>query len=248
MSLGFEQAGFDIVSAVEIDPVHAAAHHYNFPNCTLIPHSVTGLTGDSIREKAGLGDAQIDLVCGGAPCQGFSLIGKRVIDDPRNLLVRDFVRLVKELDARSFVFENVKGLTVGKHKKFLKELIQEFTKAGYDVLIEPMVLNAAHYGVPQHRERLFLLGVKKGQTLPSYPLAITRKPKDPEENGIPCVATAIDAIGDLPNAESFSTLNDKDSVTTSQWGPLSSYGKEMRCFDDSAWHNGYERIWQPETG
>ncbi len=130
MSLGFEQAGFDVKAAVEIDPVHAAAHKFNFPDCTVIPQSVTHLAGADIREKAGLGDAKVDVVFGGAPCQGFSLIGQRALDDPRNSLVKDFVRIVDELEASYFVFENVKGLTVGKHRKFLLELIAEFEGLG----------------------------------------------------------------------------------------------------------------------
>ncbi|WP_207233569.1 DNA cytosine methyltransferase [Salinicola tamaricis] len=87
MSLGFEQAGFDIAAAVEIDPIHCATHEYNFPYSKAICASVVDLTGDDVRQKAGIGDREIDVVFGGAPCQGFSLIGKRVLDDPRNELL-----------------------------------------------------------------------------------------------------------------------------------------------------------------
>jgi len=122
MSLGFEQAGFDVVAAVEIDPVHCATHEFNFPHCKVLPKSVVGLTGAEIRIAAGIGTRQVDVVFGGAPCQGFSMIGQRILEDPRNALVRDFLRLVAELDAKHFVFENVKGLTLGKHRQFLDEL------------------------------------------------------------------------------------------------------------------------------
>ncbi len=94
LSLGFEQAGFDVVAAVEIDPVHASAHKFNFPECAVIPHSVVGLGGAEVRDRAGIGSQRVDVVFGGAPCQGFSLIGQRALDDPRNCLVREFVRLV----------------------------------------------------------------------------------------------------------------------------------------------------------
>ena len=110
LSLGFEQAGFEVVAAVEVDPIHAAIHEFNFPHCVVLPQSVADLTGKKIREAAKIGDRGIDIVFGGAPCQGFSLIGQRAFDDPRNQLVKDFVRLVKELDASYFLFENVKGL------------------------------------------------------------------------------------------------------------------------------------------
>ncbi len=123
---------------------------------------VTQLNGDDIRRSAGIG-GKIHVVCGGAPCQGFSMIGKRVLDDPRNSLVRDYVRIVSELNADYFVFENVRGLTVGDHRKFLEELIGEFEACGYEVRLPWLVLNAVSYGVPQDRKRLFLLGAKKGK-------------------------------------------------------------------------------------
>src|SRR3954462_15616934 len=104
MSLGFEQAGFDVVAAVEIDPVHCAVHKFNFPHCAVIPTSVSELSGAEIRWAAGIGLRPVDVVFGGAPCQGFSLIGHRILDDPRNSLVSDFVRLVAELRASYFVF------------------------------------------------------------------------------------------------------------------------------------------------
>ncbi len=77
LSLGFEQAGFDIAAAVEIDPIHCAVHEFNFPESTAICASVVDLTGDAIRRRAGIGDRDIDVVFGGAPCQGFSLIASR---------------------------------------------------------------------------------------------------------------------------------------------------------------------------
>ena len=97
LSLGFEQAGFDVVASVEIDPIHCAVHEYNFPYSTTICADVKNLSGADIRTKAKLGDRDIDVVVGGAPCQGFSLIGKRSFDDPRNQLISHYVRLVGEL-------------------------------------------------------------------------------------------------------------------------------------------------------
>ena len=110
---------------------------------------MTEVTGDEIRRKSGIGDKSVDAVFGGAPCQGFSLIGQRALDDPHNTLVQDFVRIARELDATYFVFENVKGLTVGRHRKFLFELIKEFEQIGCDVQRDWRVLNAADYGAPQ---------------------------------------------------------------------------------------------------
>lgn len=249
MSLGFEQAGFDIAAAVEIDPVHAAAHEFNFPRTAVLPKSVEGLPAAEIRKAAGIGDRPVDCVFGGAPCQGFSLIGHRILDDPRNSLVQEFVRIVAELGARSFVFENVKGLTVGKHRAFLDELAEAFDQKGYDVLLPWKVLNAAHFGTPQYRERLILIGVKKGELLPQYPEPITAVAGRVARNGtsgLEVGPSCKDALADLPNAEEFSTLRDSDQVRTKRFGKPSAYAAEMRIRTNDAWHFGYVREWEPD--
>lgn len=244
MSLGFEQAGFDVAAAVEIDPIHSCIHKFNFPQCVVIPQSVKEVTGAQIRSLAGI-TRKVDVVFGGAPCQGFSMIGKRVLDDPRNSLVRDFVRIVCELDADYFVFENVKGLTVGSHRKFLEELIEEFESKGYRVRMPWAVLNAVTYGVPQDRKRLFLLGAKKNRKVPFYPLPTTSHPSRPAEVGLTRGPTCFDALSDLPDADRFKTLISTDEVSTTGWGEPSPYASEMRCLDDAAWHLGVPRIWDP---
>jgi DNA (cytosine-5)-methyltransferase 1 len=114
---------------------------------------------------------------------------------------------VVELKASYFVFENVRGLTVGAHKKFLEEIIGEFGKNGYRVLEDYQVLNAAHHGVPQNRQRLFLLGARRGFPLPEYPEATHEAPK--KENGhagslfLRSTPTVWDALRDLPEADDY---------------------------------------------
>ena len=246
LSLGFEQAGFDVAAAVDIDPVHCAVHKFNFPGTAIIPRSVVGLTASEIREFAGIGDRNVDCVFGGAPCQGFSLIGHRAFDDPRNELAREFVRIVAELGARTFVFENVKGLTVGKHKTFLKELIEEFHQASYDVLVPFRVLNAGHYGTPQSRERLILMGALKGQKLPAYPAPLTNiAGKSESYPDLPLGPTCKNALNDLPNADEFSALLSTDEVQTNNFGTPSTYAMALRGQTNDAWHLGYTRDWNP---
>lgn len=244
MSLGFEQAGFDIAAAVEVDPVHCAVHKFNFPKTTIIPQSVESLSGKDIRTLAGIGNREIDCVFGGAPCQGFSLIGQRALNDPRNKLVAEFVRIVTELNAKTFVFENVKGLTLGKHRHFLDQIVSAFLAAGYETQLPWKVLNAANYQVPQNRQRLFLIGAKKGAILPGYP--------EPSSNqigirhqisGLPVGPTVADALDDLPNADRYQTLLTTDSVKTTAYQEASGYAQEMRCLTNNAWHFGYTRAW-----
>lgn len=248
LSLGFEQAGFDIAAAVEIDPVHCAVHKYNFPNTAIIPLSVEALSAKKIRDVAGIGDQLIDCVFGGAPCQGFSLIGHRALDDPRNKLVLEFVRIVAELKARTFVFENVKGLTAGKHKTFLEELVAAFDAAGYTVRVPWKILNAGHYGVPQFRERLILLGCRKGETLPDYPEPITNLAGRKQINSeLPFGPSCADALGDLPDANRFQTLLHSDSVKTTAFGKPSQYARSLRCTERDFWYCGYIREWNPKV-
>lgn len=214
LSLGFEQAGFDVAAAVEIDPIHCSTHEYNFPNSKAICASVVDLSGDQIRAAAGLDARDIDVVFGGAPCQGFSMMGKRALDDPRNQLVFHYVRLVKELNPKYCVFENVKGLTVGKHKQFLSEIMGALEEAGYDVLADYKVLNAADYGVPQDRRRLFLIGARRDQVLPNYPT--------PTKS-----VTVAEAISDLPNADDFEQLETSDNVQLS-FTTTAPYAQRLR--------------------
>jgi len=231
MSLGFEQAGFDVAAAVEYDPIHGAIHEFNFPACTTICRSVADIDARYIRGNSRIGDAPVDVVFGGAPCQGFSMIGKRAIDDPRNSLVNHFVRLVVDLRANYFVFENVRGLTIGEHKNFLREIIEEFNANGYRVVEEYRVLNAAHFGVPQNRQRLFLLGARKGRPLPKYPV----ETHEPESKGkgrssnlfLRKTPTVLDALRDLPEADDFEELLERDWVR-SRFKAASTYAAPLR--------------------
>ncbi|MBG7619023.1 DNA cytosine methyltransferase [Herbaspirillum sp. AP02] len=229
LSLGFEQAGFDIAAAIEIDPIHCATHEYNFPKTKVICASVVDLSGDQIRERSGIAEKDIDVVFGGAPCQGFSMIGKRALDDQRNQLVFHFVRLVKELRPKYCVFENVKGLTLGKHSQFLTELVDALGDAGYDIQLPYKVLNAANFGVPQSRERLFLLGARRDQKLPQYPNNVDEK------------VSVRDAIADLPDANQFKDLQENDS-TELQWATESDYALRLRGMLDDADDFSHKRI------
>ncbi len=233
MSLGFEQAGFDVAAAVEYDPIHCSTHEFNFPDCAALCRSVADIDGKYIREHSRIGDRSVDVLFGGAPCQGFSMIGKRALDDPRNSLVYHFVRLVVELKASYFVFENVRGLTIGEHRKFLEEIISEFRKSGYNVRDDYRVLNAAHYGVPQNRHRLFLIGARKGFPLPEYPDP-THEVSGEEDSGSlfrETTPTVWDALRDLPEADDYEELLHRDWVKARFKKPT-AYGAPLRGDDD----------------
>ena len=228
LSLGFEQAGFDIVAAVEIDPIHAAVHEYNFPYSKTICADIKNVDGADIRRLANIDDRDVDVVFGGAPCQGFSMIGKRALDDPRNQLISHYLRIVRDIRPKYCVLENVKGLTVGRHAQFLEELIAELRAIRYKVLLPYRVLNAADYGVPQNRERLFLIAAREDQALPSYP-----KPSNVR-------ITVQDAISDIPDADQFESLLSDDSVAV-KWRTERGYARQLRGLIPDETNFGYER-------
>ncbi|MBW4537197.1 MAG: DNA cytosine methyltransferase [Pleurocapsa minor HA4230-MV1] len=239
MTLGFEQAGFDVLAAVELDPIHASVHEYNFPFWTTICRSVSQTSAQEIREQSAIGDRDIDVVFGGPPCQGFSLMGKRDLSDERNSLVFDFLRLVLDLQPKYFVLENVRGITIGKQRQVLETIMTEFTQHGYQVRQNPQILNAANYGVPQNRQRLFLLGCRQGLTLPQYPDAKTcfdqnhqtklksNYPASIQRRSLPNTPTVGEAIGDLPEVNHYPELKLRDWVAAS-YGQPSAYASKLR--------------------
>ena len=233
LSVGFEQAGFDIVAAVEYDPIHAATHELNFPYSKVICRDARHVSGAEIRQLAGIGRRPIDVVIGGPPCQGFSLIGHRVLDDPRNNLVTHFLRLVDELRPRAFIMENVPGLASGAHHQLLDELVAGFENIDYRIS-DPEILNAAHFGVPQDRRRLFLLGARARVPLASHPKPITTKllpgggvPDSEPDLFLPPAPSVSDAILDLPDIEQFPELLESDVLEINLHGG-SEYARCLR--------------------
>jgi DNA (cytosine-5)-methyltransferase 1 len=198
----------------------------------VICKSVEETTGKEIRNSSQIANQEIDVVFGGPPCQGFSLMGKRSFDDPRNSLVFHFIRLVVELQPKFFVLENVKGMTVGKHQEFIAEIINQFTESGYQVDANYQVLNAANYGVPQNRERLFLLGSRQNIELPKYPeKMIFPNLKSP---------TVWDALQDLPVIENYPELYQQDWIMT-EFSKPSNYAKKLRNLEIAKNNYAYKR-------
>jgi DNA (cytosine-5)-methyltransferase 1 len=140
---------------------------------------------------------------------------------------------VLELNPRYFVFENVKGLTVGQHRKFLDELVEAFDASGYTVLKPYCVLNASEHGVPQHRHRLFLIGARRGQAMPRYP----ERSKE--------AVTVWDALSDVPEAENYPELIERDWVKAEYEQP-SAYARALRLLDNAAPDFGYRREFDRE--
>ncbi|WP_223587340.1 DNA cytosine methyltransferase [Microbacterium sp. OVT16B] len=175
LSLGFEMAGFDVVAAVEYDPVHAATHAYNFPEAPVLCRDVRRVLPTDLLSAAGEGwrrhhpaddwDGVIDVIIGGPSCQGFSTMGKQDANDDRNELVGEFVRLVEGVAPRAFVMENVPGILAPQFAPLLDDAVRRFRAAGYTLSDYSEPLDASEYDVPQRRKRVFLVGVAEGYEL-----------------------------------------------------------------------------------
>ena len=172
LTTGLKLAGFRVLAAVECEAGALEAYEANHPD---VPHlyrqDIRQVTGPQVLEGLGLGRGDLDLLAGCPPCQGFSrmrtLNRGEAADDPRNDLVREYLRLVEELLPRALMFENVPGLA---NDPRYQELLQAIRGLGYHARHE--VHNAADFGVPQRRRRLILLAargaqVEMPQTLPS---------------------------------------------------------------------------------
>jgi len=235
-SLGFEQAGFDVLASIEYDPVHCAVHAFNFPRTEIVCADIRAVAAKSVRDAVELGwkrhnrpadwDGELDVVVGGPPCQGFSVIGKRQYDDARNELVFSFARLVGELRPRYFVMENVPGMASllagpgDDAPRLVDVLLADFAAKGYTVA-SPKTLNAAEFGVPQDRRRLILMGTREDCPPVKYPEAETlpraKRPSETESavalpDGNPLCPTVSEAIGDLPNLDSLDGLRFTDEI------------------------------------
>lgn len=233
LSLGLEQAGYDVLAAIEFDPTHAAVHEYNFSYGTIFAADARTITGAEIRSGSPIGNREIHLVAGGPPCQGISLMGKRAVDDPRNELLKEFVRLVLELRPRYFLMENVAGLLVGKHTQLVDEVVALLEESGEYSVVRPIrILQAADYGTPQSRNRVFVMGHRKDVPAPEYPVP-THTPRTirgemPQATDLPLGPSVFDAIGDIPNADDYDALSISDRVTGVRYGKPSEYAAVLR--------------------
>jgi len=148
LSQGLHLAGWDVVTAVERDPSAARTYLANFPGTQLL---------SDVRDVDFRIFSGVELLAGGPPCQPFSVAGKQLASaDPRDM-VPQFLRAVNEAKPRAFLMENVPGLLTKKHYSYTKRAIAQFEQLGYKVYVQK--LNAAWYGVPQNRQRLFFVGV-----------------------------------------------------------------------------------------
>jgi len=224
LTLGFEQAGFDVLAAFDLEEFNVSTHQKNFPDSAAFAVDLSEETGDTLREMASLNGTEIDVVFGGPPCQGFSFGGLQDVNDERNQLVYDFARLVRQLQPKYFVMENVKGLMSGKSASILKSLLLRLKRAGYHIVEPIRVLNAADYGVPQRRMRTFILGSRKDVKRLEYPEPCGCR----DSSGNEIRPLVRDAIADLPDLERDDSLFERDVFRGRLRQTSNTYARLMR--------------------
>ena len=186
LTLGFKWAGFTTVAANDFFKEAGLTFQANFPKVKYVGGDITDLDVknqifDAIDENGG-----VDIVIGGPPCQGFSNAGKRMIEDPRNALYKEFVDIVIETNPKIFIMENVEGIMSINEGKTFAEIKETFRELGYNVTGRKLI--ATQYGVPQKRKRVIIIGSKLGESSVLFPDPILE-----EDNFI----TIKDAIGDI---------------------------------------------------
>ena len=199
LSYGFaNDDNFEIIAANEILPDMAKAYELNHPNVKMYCKDIKYFGFKNLQNDFNLKKGEIDLVIGGPPCQAYSTVGKRLIDDPKGKLFQEYCRILKEIEPKIFLFENVKGLLSMQKGELLKTIVSLFESLDYKVKFK--ILNSADFGVPQIRERVIIIGTKLKKSF-DYPESTHYNPEEKTSlfnSNLKSYLTLSEAISDLP--------------------------------------------------
>lgn len=219
LSWGLQEAGFEVLFASDIDRASGLTYSRNHPNVKFVTGDIGDLDGRKIANSVDIAPGELDLLAGGPPCQGFSIIGARQTADPRNQLFLQFIRLAKELRPKAILIENVPGLATLNGGIAITAISEAFAEAGYSFAFAELL--AAQYGVPQMRWRMIFIGFRLDLEVPvgaGFPKP-THGTKSIGELIPNCAMkasdaagflTTFDAIGDLPSVGSGEVVTQYD--------------------------------------
>lgn len=217
-SKGFEDAGFEVELALDSWNDAIETFNINHKKTSGITKNIYDFTNEEIKSFGK--EHEIVGIIGGPPCQGFSMVGKREASDERNTLYLQYVRFVEQIRPEFFILENVKGLLTLKKGYFKKEIVKRFSELGYNVTYK--VLKACDYGVPQKRERVFFVGLRKdifGDSFFEYPKPVNH------------IIGTEEALCDLPS------LDNGELCTEYKTPPQNEFQKKMRRNSKSIFNN-----------
>ncbi len=255
LSCGLEMAGFHPVLANELVPAYAETYRHNHPGTDLIIGDIRQVCAMNIRERLGVEKEEVDLLAGGPPCQGFSINAPvRTLDDERNHLFKEYIRVARELLPQAILIENVPGIISMGKGTVVEQIYQELEALGYS--IKHRILFAGHYGVPQMRFRTIFLAVRgAGRSIgfpePAYDAKAVANFTGAKElciNALPLFGQVLkpptsvwDAISDLPAIESGSK---HDRIKYASSKPQSSYQKTLRNGSDYVYNHSCNNLGQ----
>jgi DNA (cytosine-5)-methyltransferase 1 len=223
LSYGFaKDPDFEIVASNELLPNMAKAYKLNHPDVKVYCRDIAEFGLKDLENDLNLKVGDVDLLVGGPPCQAYSTVGKRLIDDPRGKLFQEYYRVLKEIQPKVFIFENVKGLLSMQKGELVETIVSLFKTLDYDVSVK--LLNSADYGAPQIRERVIIVGTKLNKTY-NYPEPTHYNPESKEDlssSGLKPYLTLSEAISDLP----FIKSNDESFKYSSE--PQNDFQRMMR--------------------
>lgn len=202
MDLGFSAAGYSIRSSIDIDPfscktlaLNAGKRSY-YPDHDVLNEDICKVDTSRLLESSGLKKGQVDAIIGGPPCQAFSVFGKRGgLGDPRGNLIWEYLRIIKELQPKAFVFENVYGLRTIYNGTLYQKLLEALACDG-EYVVSDHNYELEDYGIPQFRNRIFFIGHRGGRRIP--PIAKTHGPPGFFTDLLPYV-TVKKALDGMPN-------------------------------------------------
>jgi len=208
LSEGLKQAGFNVLSAVEMDRNAANTYQANHPSTDLISTDIRYVSADTIKKS--LRGRKLDLLAACPPCQGFSsLTHSRKDEDPRNALIGEVTRLIKDLAPQTIMIENVPGI-ISRGEKYLASFLEELSSMGY--YISYSVLQVADYGVPQMRKRFVLLASLSGK------IDIPEKTHSLQgDKGLNGWKTVRDAIYNMPESVTLDECNLYGGLKACNW-------------------------------
>ncbi len=243
---GFRQAGFDCLYGNDANADAMATFRLNHPSALGDYRSVEAVDVAAVRKQLGLRRGELDALVGGPPCQGFSINAPgRFLDDPRNALFRHYIRFLDEFRPKTLMFENVPGMLSFANGGIFQEIMSEIGAHGYQLTAQ--ILFAAHYGVPQERWRIIILGSREGYA-PLHPSpthnaigranfrggrAMTFEPLPLERSFLKPVVTVQQALDDLPKLK----MGEGSEEMPYDRLPHSPYAHAMRANSDRVFNH-----------
>jgi len=229
LSYGFQREGFDVKLAIDNWGDALKTFAKNHPGTQIMHADLSKITPEETVSHFLLTKTGIDVIIGGPPCQGFSISGKRNVDDPRNKLYKAFLKFVKYFKPKVFLIENVPNLVSMAQGRVKEEILQNFQELGYNTIYK--ILTASEYGVPQNRKRVFFIGLRS-TTKFDFPETTHGRNKK-------LIITIKDAIDDLPE----NTLPEGSEYPSQ---PITEYQKKIRGYSQAV-YNHRATIHNPRT-